>query len=280
MLPETLGVIGLGAVGGSVAWRATRQGVRCVIGYCFSRKDGVAAAKSGAVSELATDIRRVAAGSELVVLATCPRKTIELLERIGGLIGKGTFLTDTSPVKVPVVSRATQLGLSECFAGSHPFAGSHNEGFELAHPDRLESEIVYVTPLGKGDEAAREVADFWDRAIGAQPVTLEAEVHDRVIAWTQHLPRAAASALAAALKHSGPKGSTYGAEALAATDVAGGAVDLWADVLTMNAEHMLNALGGIEDELRSLKDALGRRDRSFVREWLEEARNWRRGVGP
>jgi prephenate dehydrogenase len=107
---------------------------------------------------------------------------------------------------------------------------------------------------------------------------IEAEVHDRVIASTSHLPRAVASALAAALSRMGPKGPTYGAAALATTQMAGGAVELWADVLTMNAEHVLEALAGMEDEIRTLRDALEQGDHARVRTWLDEARSWRRGV--
>jgi prephenate dehydrogenase len=278
MLPEALGIIGLGTLGGSVAWRATHIGVKRVVGYCFSPRDGVAAAKSGAISELATDVRRVVTQSEFVVLATTPRRTLNMLDRLSKLTMQGAYITDVAPVKVPIVEKAAQLGLSHWFAGSHPLVGWQDGGFEGARHDRLEAKLVYVTPVPGGENAAREVADFWDRVVGAAPVRLDAETHDRIVAQTSHLPMAVAAILAAALKHRGPKGATYGAGALAATQLVQAEVDLWADVLMMNRMPVLEALNGVEDELGLLRDALTRGDLASLRDWLEEARGWRDGV--
>jgi len=278
VFPEALGIIGLGTLGGSVALRATHLGVKQILGYCFSPKDGVAAAKSGAISELATDVRRVVAQSQFVVLATSPRKTMDLLERITPLTAQGAYITDVASIKGPIVDTAARLGLSSWFAGSHPLVGCQDGAFEEARHDRLDGKLVYVTPVPGGEDAAREVADFWDRVMGGQPVWLDAQMHDKVVAQTNHLPRAVAAALAAALKKRGPKGATYGTGALTATQLVQAEVDLWADILTMNRTNVLEALAGVEDELGLLRRALARGDWTSVRDWLREARSWRDGV--
>ena len=56
MKPDTLGVVGLGALGGSVAWQAAQAGVKRVIGYSPVPKEGFAAVKVGAVTEIAASI--------------------------------------------------------------------------------------------------------------------------------------------------------------------------------------------------------------------------------
>ncbi len=43
--------------------------------------------------------------------------------------------------------------------------------WQAALPDRFTGAVVYVTPIARGDRAASEVADFWKRVLGAQPVT-------------------------------------------------------------------------------------------------------------
>lgn len=279
MLPDTLGVVGLGAVGGSVAWQSVRRGVRRVLGYCFLPRNGVAAVKSGAVSELVTDLRRVFAQSDLVILAAGPLKTMELLDRLAGCQKTGAFCTDIAPIKLPVTKRAADLGLTPTFAGSHPLIESYHKGFDRARPDRLRDRVVYVTPVARGDVPAREIADFWERVIGAHPVIMDPATHDDVIAFTSHLPRVVSAALAAALRRRGPKGTTYGPEALTATAMAAGPADLWADVLSWNGPPVVGALAGVEEEIRRLKHALERGDRGAVREWLEQARDWRKGIG-
>lgn len=278
MFPEVLGIIGLGTLGGSVAWRAKHLGVNRVLGYCFSPRDGVAAAKSGAISELATDVRRVVTQSEFVVLATTPKRTLELLDRLATMTMRGAYLTDTAPVKGPIIERAAQLGLARWFAGSHPLMHGQYGGFEAARHDQLAGSLVYVTPVFDSDGAAREVADFWDRVVGAQSVLLDAGTHDRIVAQTSHLPRVVAATLAAALKRHGPKGVTYGAEALTNTQLARADTDLWSDVLMMNRAFVLEALNGLEGELGLLRKALDERDLASLRGWLEQAREWRDGV--
>ena len=278
MLPESLGVVGLGAVGGSIAWSAVQHGVKQVIGYGFSPRDGVAAVKAGAITELASDFRRIVMRSELVVLATGPGRTMELLDRLAGLTIQGAYFTDVSPVKGPVVEKATRLGLSAWFAGSHPLAGAPTEGFESAKPDRIGGQVVYVTPLPGGAAAAGEVADFWERGVGAHPVTIAASVHDGLLARTSHLPHAVAAALAVALRRKGPKGATFGAGALDATKPARDEANLWAEVLTSNGNNLLDALEDVEEEIGLLKEALKRGDATAVRRWLDEAGAWRAGV--
>src|SRR6266850_7090409 len=192
MRPDTLGVIGLGAIGGSVAWQAARAGIPRVIGYSPIPAEGVAAAKAGAVTEVAAAVQKVVRQADLVVIAAPPAATLDQLRAIAPDIQKrGIWCTDVSSVKGPVVHLAESLGLRERFAGSHPLAGTHRSGFGAARADLLSRAIVYVTPLENGDAAAREIADFWAGVFGADPVTMSAEAHDALLAWTSHLPQAA-----------------------------------------------------------------------------------------
>src|SRR5689334_1038262 len=67
--PSSLSVIGLGAIGGSLAWQARLAGVPRVIGYSPSRADQVDALRSSAVTELADSAVMAVKGADLVVLA-------------------------------------------------------------------------------------------------------------------------------------------------------------------------------------------------------------------
>ena len=53
MRPDTLGVVGLGAVGGSLAWQATLAGVPRVVGYSPSPAEAFRAVRDGAVTDIA-----------------------------------------------------------------------------------------------------------------------------------------------------------------------------------------------------------------------------------
>ncbi len=280
MHPTTLGVIGLGAIGGSVAWQAVRAGVPRVRGFAAHPRDGAAALRSGAVTELAEDVRGVTRGADLVVVAIPPRATVELLGTLAPELGPGTLCTDVASVKAPVMHRALELGIAGHFAGSHPFAGTERSGFAAARPDRFRDAVVYVTAADGGERAADEVADFWERVLEAQPVRVDPVEHDRLLGWTSHLPQAVASALALALARHGPKGARYGAGARSTTRLAASDSAMWTDILLMNREQLLAALGAVETTMHDLRGALESGDARAVERWLEQGAAWRRRIDP
>jgi len=276
VLPETLGVVGLDALGRSVAWRATRRGVKRVIGYALHPRNGVTAVKTGAVTELVSDVRRTARAAQLVLVSAAPLRSMELLERLAPLLAeRGVYCTDVASVKAAMVMKAASLGLTGSFAGSYVQGKIDDTGLTGVQPGHLEGAIAYVTALPGGDPAAREVADFWKRAVGVEPVMLDAEVLDQVLAWTTHLPRLVAMTLVTALARQGPKGMTLGEKALAATALALDGADELVQVLLLNREAVLQALKGVGTELEALRTAVSRGDEGAIGIWLERARSWR-----
>jgi len=212
ILPESIGIIGLGAIGGSLAWRATQAGVKRVSGYSRSTGDVIEALKRGAITDAADSPQAAARGAAFVVLAAPPSATLDLLDKAGTWLAPGAILSDVASIKVPVMERARAAGLDARFAGAHPLAGTHGSGFGAARPDLFRGAVVYVCPTGtlEGDSVARSVASFWEQVAEAQPVTIEAAAHDTQLAWTSHLPQAVASALAAALGARALGGVSFG----------------------------------------------------------------------
>jgi len=68
-------------------------------------------------------------------------------------------------------------------------------GFEASRPDLFRQSVVYVTPCRDGEQAVREVVDFWQTVLEAEPVVLDADRHDAQLAATSHLPQIVASLL-------------------------------------------------------------------------------------
>ena len=279
MRPNTLGVIGLGAIGGSVAWQAARSGVPRVLAYTRAPRDGVAALKVGAITELAQSVSHVVRRADLVVLATPPAATLALLRRHRDeFAGGAALVTDVTSVKAPVIHLARALGLEHRFAGSHPFAGTHGQGFGAARVALLRGAVVYVSPVADDDTPGREVADFWVDVFDAQCVVVDAAVHDELLAWTSHLPQAIASALAGAIAEWGPRGVTYGTGARDTTRLAASSVEMWRDVLLMNREPVLAALDRFDEATGALRRALADGDPEGLVRWLERGATWRRGI--
>jgi prephenate dehydrogenase len=278
--PSSLAVIGLGAIGGSLAWQARLAGIGRVVGYSPSRAEGVAALRASAVSEVADSPARAMRDAELVVLAVPPGPTLDLIARLGPSLQPGAILTDVCSLKAPVMARALACGLGDRFAGAHPLAGTHDSGFAAARPDRLRGCVVYVceSDSAEGARTARGVMRFWEDVLEANPVLIAAEAHDRQLAWTSHLPQAVAYALAKSLADRRLGGVSFGTGARDSTRLAASSPDMWLDILLQNGEPLGEALSSVETRLGELRRLIEAGDRQGLEHYLETAREFRRGL--
>src|SRR5438093_2512110 len=280
--PQTLGLIGLGAIGGSIARQVKKPGRGdgiTVVGGSPEPAERALAAQQGALDDAparATDVARVA---DLVILAAPPAANIAQLDAIPPHLKPGAVVTDVGSVKRAIVARAEKIGLRARFAGSHPLAGTHRHGFEASRPDLFRGAVVYVTPCQDGEQAVREVVDFWQTVLGAEPVVLAAERHDAQLAATSHLPQVVASLLGDFLARHAPPGASYGPGAADTTRLAASEPQLWTEILLMNRDEILPALRGLEAALGTAERAPEVGDAAALTAWLTRAATWRRRIG-
>ena len=218
--------------------------------------------------------------ADLVVLAVPPRATLDLMVQLASALQPGAFLSDVCSVKVPVVQQAVAVGLGDRFAGGHPLAGTHESGFSSARPDRLRGCVVYVcdTETEGGHHAAGSIASFWQHTMGASPVRISAQNHDRQLAWTSHLPQAVAYALANSLAEHGLAGVSYGSGARDVTRLAASSPDMRSDILLYNQPAVCEALERTEEHLGELRRLLTNKDLAGLHRFLSAAQTFRQGI--
>jgi len=278
--PTHLGIIGLGAIGGSLARQGKLAGVPTISGWSPEPAERARAAQQGALDDAparATDVARVA---DLLILAAPPAANLAQLDAVLPHLKPGALVTDVGSVKRAIVAHAERLGLGTRFAGSHPLAGTHRHGFEASRADLFRGAVVYITPCHGGADAAREVAHFWQDVLGAEPVLLDAERHDAQLAATSHVPQVVASLLGDFLARHAPKGSTFGPGATDTTRLAASDPELWTEILLMNRDEILPALRALEESLGTVERALEVGDATALTAWLTRAAEWRRRIGP
>jgi prephenate dehydrogenase len=280
MRPTSLAVIGLGAIGGSLAWQSRQAGVARVVGYSSSRRDGVQALQAGAITELADSAGQAVRGAELVVLAVPPRPTLELIGELADRIDAGAFLTDVCSVKVEIMRRALEAGLGDRFAGGHPLAGTHESGFQSARPDRLRGCVVYICESRSPDgyRAAQAISSFWQHTLGASPIRIDSTAHDRQLAWTSHLPQATATALAKSLLDRGLAGVSFGTGARDTTRLAASNTAMWSEIFLLNRGPIGEALDQLARNIEELRELLLRGDPKGLAAYLTAARAFREGL--
>src|SRR5215208_1741964 len=106
--------------------------------------------------------------------------------------GERTTVTDVGSTKASVVAAADG---SNRFVGGHPICGSEARGPEHANGDLFEGATWFLTPVAETDPARHRLVHGFVSALGATPVAVDPEAHDRLVALTSHLPHALANLL-------------------------------------------------------------------------------------
>lgn len=244
-----MAVVGVGLIGGSVAMAARAAGWH-VMGV--DSADVIAEARAlGAVDEAATldDV----SGADVVVLAA---PVSQILRIIGGLEAGGAIVTDVGSTKAEIVRAAEARGLR--FVGGHPMAGSERGGVTHARADLLRGARHLLTPTEATDpEAYSRIVQLVRDDLGALPVAVPPEKHDRLMAALSHLPHVVAIALleAAAAVSEDALGFA-GPSFRDLTRVGASNPGLWSDILASNAAAVEETLDTFEAALRDLRAEL------------------------
>ncbi len=247
-------VVGVGLIGGSVAF-AVRRAFPAATVVGVDRDDVVFAGRQlGALHQGSEDLA-IVAGSDLVVLAAPVRENLALLRRLPDLLTAPALVTDTGSTKRETIEAARALPASLTFVGGHPLAGAARGGISASRADLFERRPWLLTPEPSTPRAAVDRLAAFLRALGASPLEMDAETHDRVLAYTSHLPQMAASALMHVVGEAvGEAGLKLSGGGLAdTTRVAGSPARIWSDICATNADQIGPALDLLIDVLQQVK---------------------------
>ncbi|HEU4558812.1 MAG TPA: prephenate dehydrogenase [Longimicrobium sp.] len=270
---HTAAVAGLGLIGGSLARDLAARGVR-VLGYDAGAGVVDAAVAEGVVSAALGPGLEGVEDADVLVLALPVRAAPALLEAALPRLGSVRLITDGGSTKAGIVAAARRLGLGASFVGAHPLAGDHRSGWAASRIGLFTGARVYLTPSGESSPGALALArELW-RRVGGRPVEISAEEHDRLLAWTSHLPQVASSAVAAALAGRGIAPAELGRGGEDVTRLAGSSPEMWRDILADNAAAVTEAIAEVERQLAAARVAIHSGDAEAIRAWLAESRRW------
>ena len=269
---QTLAIVGVGLLGGSVAKAARAAALaRTVVGVGRDAARLERALSDGALDRATTDLDAGVRGADFVLLAA-PVLAIEaLLERVWRAAPDGATLTDVGSTKAGIVRRGEALaaGRPLAFVGSHPMAGSEQSGYGAARADLFEGATVLVTPTDRTEpRALKAVTGFWE-ALGARVSALDPEAHDRAVAAISHLPHAVADALMDAVARFAPEALEFAARGFKdTTRIAASDPDMWADIFLANRTALGASLGAFRQALAALEGAIAGGSREEIRALL------------
>lgn len=268
----TVGIIGLGLIGGSLARDLTRAGWR-VAGSDTDPASLGAAMDSGAVqAELPDDPGTL----DLIVIAVPVRSALDVVRQIGERIPEGAraVVTDVGSTKRSVIETAVAAGIGRHFIGGHPMTGDDRSGWTAARPGLFRDAPVWLCPApGAKEFAVRRVETMWS-VVGGRTERIDPAAHDRRMAFASHLPQVTASALAAALAAAGVTPGDLGPGGRDTTRLAGSDPEVWADIVLDNGDELRPAIAALIERLGALQHGIDSADGRALRTWLEAASRW------
>jgi prephenate dehydrogenase len=271
---ETIAIVGLGLIGGSIALAVRERWSSCRITGIDRRAVLAHALGDGAIDRQADSIAE-AGPVDLIVLAAPVRQNVRLLADADTHAAPHTLITDVGGTKRDIVAAARTLRRPEAFLGGHPIGGAAHGGFGFARPDLFKGRAWIFTPDGPtpGNVVSR-LSNFVS-GLGARPAVMDPGTHDRVMAFVSHLPQLAASALMATSGDgAGPDGLRFAGRGLAdTTRLASSPADVWRDICGVNADLIGEALDLLMARLERLRDGL--REGESIDTIFADAAKWR-----
>jgi prephenate dehydrogenase len=255
-----IAVLGTGLIGGSfaLAARARLPGVP-IVGWDKPEVLKRAVVR-GVIDEGRPELSAAVAGADVIYVALPVGLTIALLPEIARHAAPAALVTDAGSTKRAVCAAAgNSFSSGARFLGGHPMAGKEDSGVDAAD-GVLFRDAQYVL-IGSASDAAADlrVARFVDLlgAMGARPVWMDAETHDRAAAVVSHLPQLVAVALAGvvheATDQTGLPLTLAGRGLRDALRLAGSPYAVWRDIVLTNSDHLdagLDRLAQAIDDLR------------------------------
>lgn len=265
----TVGICGLGLIGGSLA-KAYRLSGANVLGYDLDEGICTLAMADGAINGLLTE--ETVAECDLVLVAVYPKAAVEYMRRIAPFVRKDAMLIDCCGTKRLVCEEGFRLAkeYGYTYIGGHPMAGTHHSGFSASRANLFQGACMVIVPPVRDDiTLLAKVRSLLDPAgFGRYSVTT-AEEHDKVIAFTSQMAHAVSSAYIqnpTAREHHGFSAGSY----RDLTRVAWLSPGMWSELFLENKEFLCAEIDCFIGKMTEMRDAIEAGDKEHLYEILAE----------
>jgi prephenate dehydrogenase len=268
-----IAIVGLGLIGGSIAL-AVRERWSSIVITAVDRPPVLAhASSSGAIDRAANTVAEIGQ-ADLIILAAPVRQNVQMLPQVMASRADGTIVTDVGGTKRDIVSAAVGLPSGPAaFIGGHPIGGAERGGFGFARSDLFRGKPWIFTPATPTSDLDKLFA--FVRGLGARPTTMNAEDHDRVMAYVSHLPQLVASALMEVVGGAASsEGLRFAGRGLMdSTRLASSPASVWREICAANADDIGPALDALIARLSELRADL--ESGEIVDDVFDDAARWR-----
>jgi len=267
-MKHTVGVAGLGLIGGSLVKAIKAKTDSRVLGFDIDAEVMSMAMGQGAIDEELTDA--LIAECSIVIIALYPDDVISYFEKSLPHIRSGTIVVDCGGVKTRICEALSGQAKAHSvrFIGGHPMAGVERSGFSSSFAELFTGATMILCEDSYTDKSALEElrSFFLSLGFGSIKITSAGE-HDEIIAYTSQLAHIVSSAY---IKSDTVK-KRYGFSAGSFKDLTRVArlnEDMWAKLFFENRENLLKEADMFIEHVRGYRDAIASRDYDALKELL------------
>ena len=272
-------IIGLGLIGGSIAKTLSASKDNQILAFDTNQGSIKNALDNQSINDSIQsldNLRNTEYKDSLVIIATPPSVTVDILKSLDFLFNSSVTITDTTSAKSSLNKTLQEFNFPENFIFSHPVAGSHLSGEKNSVANLFNGKS---TILSYHDSVASQhvdrVTNLWN-TLGSNITVLDVELHDQIFAYSSHLPHVVAYSLLNTLK---------GLEQDDLALFSGGGLgeflrlvssspEMWTDIFLMNGKHIDFAIDDLVKSLNMLKDKIAN-DPHGLQDLLNELKDFK-----
>lgn len=270
---KTVGIIGLGQIGGSVAGALGKSDAEIkLVGFDQDRALLDEAISRSMLDVAAGSVAEAIKQSQIVLLATPTGSIIELISEHADLLRQKLLVTDVGSVMAGIVGAAKSAGLSNLVSG-HPMAGSEKRGVDSWNSDLFRDCRFFTASPPETTAEAEALMRSLIECLGTETTGVDAEQHDLAFATTSNLVHLLAFGLRRA--HGELAGKVTGHEMFGvssfrgATRVADSDPEMVFQMLWQNRKYLSEALRNLSGELNTMQAALDNNQPELIRDFLD-----------
>ena len=280
---KTIGFIGLGLIGGSIAKTIRKfHPDYHILAYAKHKETLAAALNCNAIDAVLEEKDERYHTCDYIFLCAPVEYNIEYLKYLKNIISDDCIITDAGSVKGPIHKAVEELGMDHCFIGGHPMAGSEQSGFEHSSDHLLENAYYILTPGGQVPlEKLTEFSELID-SLGSIPMVLTAEEHDFITAGVSHLPHIIASSLVNLINKLDNEAEYMKTIAAGGfrdiTRIASSSPVMWEQICIENHENISSVLDEYIRMLIQIRCSIDNQEASYLYDMFARSRDYRDSI--
>lgn len=265
LLFNTVGIVGIGLIGGSLAKDIRTFGLaRKILGWNRTEAHADRALELGLIDEKVASIEALLAQSDLVILAMPVNILAERLPQFLDEARPGQVFIDVGSTKQSLVDAVKQHPNRSAFVACHPMAGTERSGPDAAVDHLFRNRFtLLIDTEDSAPSAVHKVSMLW-KTVGAVLASMSAEEHDWTAALLSHMPHVLAYALARTIKDAERNqalNARFAGGGLASmTRIAHSPISMWLPIFQQNKAALLAAIDLFQRYLSDFREAIATDD--------------------